>query len=162
MAIFSGVVVSGREMAQRHVSLAMDELSTISGQDLFPGSMNVVLDKPLKLESRYSAIFDHGKRFIWRARIGCRQVWIYRWKGTPFTIVEILADCRLKDALGLLDGSCIDIEIDDALVAPLDWRDRLSSFLIWGMGRKYLYYSKPYPSRRYVMRIRNGLGDGQR
>ena len=162
MAIWSGIVVSGREIARNHVSLAMDELSIINGQALFPGSLNVVLDKPLKLDSRHAAIFDRGKRFVWKARIGCRQVWIYRWKGTPFTIVEILADCRLRDVLRLENGSRVDIAISDEMVAPLDLRDRLSSFLLWGMGRKYLYYSKRYPTSRYVMRLRSRMGDGQR
>ncbi|APE32119.1 hypothetical protein BOX17_14865 [Halomonas aestuarii] len=161
MAIFSGVVVAGRGMAGGHVSRHMEELSVITRQALFPGSLNVVLDKPLNLDSRCAATFDHGNRFVWEASIGRRRVWLYRWKGMPFTIVEILADCRLRDVMELVNGSRVDIAISNDVVAPLGFRHRLSSFLLWGLGRKYLYYSHRYPSGRKVMFLRKRMGDGQ-
>lgn len=162
MATFSGVVVPGRGSARDHVSNSLDELSAITRQDLYPGSLNVVLDKALNLNSRYAATFDDGRRFIWKASVGGRQVWLYRWRGTPFNIVEVLADCKLREALGLDNGSRVDIVICDEVITPLSLANRLSSFVLWGLGRKHMYYSHEYPSNRKVMFIRKRMSDGQR
>lgn len=161
MATRSGVVVNGRGVASDHLSRSSQELTGITGERLHQGSLNVVLDKPLNLDSRHAARFDHGTRYLWQARIGKRRVWLYRWKGTPYHVVEILADCRLRDALGLVNGSRVDIVIDDAMIVRLALHDRLTCFLFWGLGRRHLFYSAAYPSHRRIKSLRKRLGDGQ-
>ena len=161
MAVFSGVVVSGRGMAGDHVSCVADELCDITRQQLYHGSLNVVLDKPLNLDSRHAVRFDHEARYLWNAMMGGHQVWLYRWKGTPYNIVEILADCRLRDVLGLVDGSHVEISISNTYVVSLSIADHLSCFMLWGLGRKYLFYSKWYKENKRIKYLRRRLGDGQ-
>lgn len=162
MTILTGTVTSGRGRAAQHISNSFDELVSITGRHVFPGTLNVILDRKIRFSFQHAVAFDQGRRFVWSALIQDHPVWIYRWKGAPLHIVEVISECKLRDALGLKDKGKICIEIDSGIVDDLNVRDRLSSLVIWGLGRRRLYYNNRYTSSKFVSLMRRYTKDGQR
>lgn len=159
--LLTGAVCSGRGKALHEVSRSMDELEALTGQVLFPGSLNVVLDSNVSFKVCHALHFDNGRRHLWVAHVGCHRVWLYRWQGAPFHVVEILSEVRLRDELGLVDGDGITITVSKAFIDEISMQGRLVSFLIWGLGRKHLYYHGDYADRHSLKVMRMRLRDGQ-
>lgn len=162
MPMITGTIASGRGSAARHVSNSLDELASITGKQFYPGTLNVVLDKRVRFNTQNAMPFDKDRRFIWPAMICDYPVWLYRWKGAPLHIVEVLSECKLRDTLGLEDNGRIYISIDMGIVDGLRVRDRVSSLLLWGGGRRGLYYNSRYAASKLVSLARKYTKDGQR
>ncbi|QTP59613.1 DUF120 domain-containing protein [Billgrantia antri] len=157
-----GVVSSGRGRANEHITHSVEEIENLTGLRIFPGSLNIVLDDGVKLRVACAKIFDNGRRFIWPACIAGQPVWIYRWQGTPFHIMEILSDKKLREVLNVQDGSKIIIDLDDGFVERMCLREKISTLVIWGFGRSHLYYRRNYTSNRMIFFARRCMRDGQR
>lgn len=140
----------------------MQDLVASTGVALFPGSLNVVLDRGLNLDTRHAMTFDDGKRYLWPASVNGRRVWLYRWRGTPFHVVEILSENKLRDSLGLGDGDRIVINVREGYIDSMSVKCSLVSFLLWGLGRRGLYYHGTYADSHTLKAIRMRLRDGQR
>lgn len=162
MINFEGAVASGRGRACGHIAQSLKEIERLTGVRIYPGSLNVVLDNGIKLRATCSRQFDDGKRFLWPASIAGVPVWLYRWQGTPFHIVEVLSDRRLREVLNVHDGSRIKISVFESSVEEMCLRERLSFLAIWGFGRGRLYYKNTYASNRIVFLARKCMRDGQR
>lgn len=161
-AAISGTVCSGRGKAYHDISASMQELGSLTGLALFPGSLNVVLNREVNFKAWHARNFDNGSRYLWEASVGGHKVWLYRWRGAPFHIVEILSEKKLKDALGLVDGDKIIIKIWKESIDKIPMKRRLVSFLLWGLGRRHLYYHGPYADSHNLKAMRVRLRDGQR
>lgn len=159
--LLNGKISSGRGKAFHHVKNSLTELEASTGIVLFPGSLNVVLDREVKLKVCNAIIFDNGRRYLWEANVEGFRIWIYRWKGTPFHIVELFSDKKLRDALGLMDGSKISIRVNETMIDHISMKGKLVSFLLWG-GRRRLFYNGNYTDNHFLKTMRLRLSDGQR
>jgi len=160
-ALLIGTISSGRGKAFHHVKNSLAELEALTGVVLFPGSLNVVLDNEVKLKSCNAIIFDNGKRYLWEAYVEGIRIWIYRWKGTPFHIVELFSEKKLRDELGMADGSSISIQVNEAMIDNISMKGKVVSFLLWG-GRRHLFYNGTYTDNHLLKSMRLRLSDGQR
>jgi hypothetical protein len=161
-AEISGTVCSGRGRAYHDISASMQELGSLTGLALFPGSLNVVLNTEVNFKACHARSFDNGRRYLWEASVGKHKVWLYRWRGAPFHIVEILSDNKLRDTLGLVDGDKIIINVWKGSIDKIPMNRRVVSFLLWGLGRRHLFYHGPYANSHKLKAIRMRLRDGQR
>lgn len=134
----TGRVVSGRGNATRHIGRAAESLLALTGRSMFPGSLNLVLSRPLGLSAAHGVDFERGRK-IWPARIGDLDVWIYRWSTAPDTVIEILASERLRDALDLQGNERVAVTIPAEFVT----RPGLAGYagwLVFWSGRAGWYY----------------------
>ncbi len=141
----SGTVASGRGNGRAHILANAAEIARLTCErTVFPGSLNVVLDRPLFLSNEAALRFADGKRLLWPGRIGAVPVWIYRWQEAPLHIVELVAPAKLRERLGVGDGDPVSIEIDATYVRNV----AATTFLVWSLlwaGRA----DWPYTHGRY-------------
>lgn len=146
-----GQVVSGRGTAACELSTFASELSQIVPEPLCPGSLNLVLDKPIRLAEETAFIFDGGRRMIWPAVLEGLDVWIYRWLETPLHIVEVLSPVFLRERLHLQDGVFVDLSVRDEQVDAITPLGKLTWASLW-LGRRGWSYSKStyYSKTMYI------------
>ena len=135
-----GRVAPGRGVATGRVAEFARELCEIVGHELFPGSLNVVLNAPLRLDEAAGCRFDGGRRLLWPAMLDGAQVWLYRWRRAPLHVFEVVSTVRLRDALSLVDGQTVTIKIRDEGIGEVSFLDRLVWSAFW-LGRRQWYYA---------------------
>ncbi|HJQ61532.1 MAG TPA: DUF120 domain-containing protein [Burkholderiales bacterium] len=157
----AGVVAAGRGIAACHVKANKSELKTRIGCDVVDGTLNVVLQRPVKFERKSAITVTVGNetRYLWRGSLQGTPVWLYRWLRTPLHIVELLSPVHLRDAFGLQDGDdiCIEICADD--IAPLPLSARLAWAVVWAGRSTWFYKSEQYYVR--TSRLCNAFGAAQ-
>jgi Methyltransferase domain/Domain of unknown function DUF120 len=146
---FTGHVVSGRGFASQHLSTLADEIAPIVGGPPYPGSLNVVLDRPLRLEASEARAVEGGARLFWPATLNGLPVWLYRWTTAPLHVVEIVSPQYLRGHLGLHDNDRVAIAIGREQVAGIKPFSRAVWASVW-LGRRDWAYTNP----RYVDRTR--------
>jgi hypothetical protein len=150
-----GTVVSGRGNASAVIRGNMDELTSALGTELVQGSLNLVLQQPVKLAPARSVSVDGGRRLFWPATIEAIGVWAYRWPHAPLHVLEVVAPVRLREALGLSDGSPLTLTLDRADTVDLTLTAR-AAWAAWWYGRGPWYYTgdvyKEY-AKRFCKRV---------
>ena len=121
-----GKVCSGKGDFAQWIARLSDHYKRKTGLVLFPGTLNVRLDEPyhippnsLRLEAaEYGGTVSVN---LVPCTVFGRRAFILRTdkeeagKGAhPFEIVEIATDIELREAYGLIDGSTVEIEIEEA------------------------------------------------
>jgi hypothetical protein len=141
---YRGRVVSGRGQAASEFAALRVELEALSTEPFYPGSVNLVLDRPLRLRAGRAFVFDNGQRMLWPAVLNRVDVWIYRWSSCPLHIVEVLSPIHLRRRLQLSDGEGVTLEVSAAEIARVSCVERL----VWGafwLGRiRWTYSFAPY------------------
>ena len=140
---YIGSVVPGRGRATNSLRTLYTGLCDATGKQIFPGTLNLILKQPVKLDA--TACVFRGKvgklpRFFWRARIKDHEVYIYRWRGAPLHVMEIMSDFRLRDKFGTRDGDILEIELPEKVIMPIDDDTLLSWKALW-MDREKSFYS---------------------
>lgn len=104
------------------MELYADAYAAAAGIALYPGSLNVVLDKPWALPpQRISISADDVGRLVYLVpcQLGDRRCFIFRTHraeqagGEEHRILEILSDVFLRGDLGLHDGDTLMIVVED-------------------------------------------------
>ena len=150
---FSGRILPGRGKASGQLAAMSAEMDRITGETLFPGSLNVILEWPLMLDEKAAGVFDEGRRMMWRATLNDAPVWIYRWRHAPLHAAEILSTFRLRDHLGLRDGDRVTLTLPRQSVGTV----KPLGFLAWaacGLGRRPWCYTHDAYYRRTASRCR--------
>jgi hypothetical protein len=140
MATVDGTVVSGRGICGTVIAEHNQEIENIVGAALYPGSLNVVLARPLRLDETTASKFDHDERLLWPASIDGFEIWLYRWRNAPLLVLEVVAPSHLRTMLGINTGSTVRISIPDRFIK----RVAVVSRLVWAAayaGRLDWYYS---------------------
>lgn len=147
--VFRGTVLPGRNLTSATIERTSNELLGVTGESIVPGSLNIVLDTPLRLSRETKRTFNGGQGFLWPARFNGARVWIYRWPATPLQVVEILSLVHLRTQFGLSDGTRVTIEIERVNIASVGALGFLGWMIVW-LGRSDLFYrSNRY--RRHAM-----------
>lgn len=149
-----GTVISGRGEASFRLKEAAAELKSITHEALFPGSLNVVLRRPIWLEPDQAIPFADGRWMLWRGWLDGIPVWLFRWSVAPLHVVEILSSVHLRSMFKLRDGGPVRIKLGVDQLRPIHWLGRIAWTVIWS-GRKtwsytndaYYYFVRPWGVR---------------
>lgn len=152
-----GRVVSGRGNATGDLGDCANDLEQITGTRLHPGSLNLVLSRPVRLDFNAAEAFADGFRFIWPARIGEHAVWIYRWLGAPLHALEVLSPQCLRRAFGVSDGDTVAVKLDPALIETLCVREQVAWAAAWAGRRAWCYTNDRYYMRTAGWCSRHGV-----
>ncbi|MEM8713100.1 MAG: DUF120 domain-containing protein [Planctomycetota bacterium] len=118
-----GRVESGLGDAAHWIALLADHYRRLTGETLFPGTLNVRLDEEWWAPKGARCL--HGSEYGGKVSIyviPClfmgEPAWILRTKANdrgdgdhPQTVVEIAARTRLRNSCGLSDGDIVELEL---------------------------------------------------
>lgn len=151
----TGVVTRGRGVAKGLFASELVSGALPDGESLFPGSLNIVLDLPVKLDFNVAIPFAGGSRYLWPVSISGVDVpvFVYRWKGCPLHVLEIVSTQRLRDKLGLEDGFVLELSLPCHYVSNVNRIAVAVWWLLW-RGRESWYYTKErYKRLVYLSRL---------
>jgi len=149
-----GSVIAGRGWATSDLSRASDELIEIIGAPIVPGSLNVVLARPIRLSNARATKFDGGRRLLWPAKVSNLDVWLYRWRTAPLHVVEILAPVHLRSHFGLDNDDSLTIRIHEDDVESIHFLSALVWRACWAGQRQRVYTDDDYLSRARTICMR--------
>jgi hypothetical protein len=144
-----GQVVSGRGLAALELLTLREQVQTIVKEPLYPGSLNIILNRPVRLIDAAGFAFDLDYRTLWRASLSGINVWVYRWRESPLHIVEILSSVCLRERLNLKDGDTVTLRISRAQIEKIHYLERFVWAALW-TGRRHWFYAHKYYSNRTV------------
>ncbi len=156
---FEGQVVCGRGLAAAELVKLREQVQAIVKEPLYPGSLNIVLNRPVRFLDPAGFAFDLDYRTLWRASLGGIDVWVYRWRESPLHIVEILSSVYLRERLNLKNGDTVTLRISSAQIGKLRYLERLIWALLWAGRRRWFYLYKFYSGR--TVRFGKDLGATQ-
>jgi Methyltransferase domain len=154
-----GQVVGGRGLAAPELVALREQVQAIVKEPLCPGSLNLVLNRPVRLLDTAGFAFDLDYRTLWRASLDGIDVWVYRWRESPLHIVEILSSVYLRERLNLKNGDTVTLRIGRAQIGKLRYLERLIWSLLWTGRRRWFYLYKFYSNR--TVRFGKDLGATQ-
>jgi Methyltransferase domain len=156
---FEGQVVSGRGLATAELVKLREQVQAIVKEPLHPGSLNIVLNRPVRFLDPAGFAFDLNYRSLWRASLSGIDVWVYRWRESPLHVVEILSSVYLRERLNLKNGDTVTLRISRAQIGKLHYLERLIWALLWTGRRHWFYLYKFYSGR--TVRLGKDLGATQ-
>jgi hypothetical protein len=154
-----GQVVCGRGLAAPELVALSEQVQTIVKEPLCPGSLNIVLNQPVRLLDTAGFAFDRGYRTLWPASLGGIHVWVYRWRESPLHVVEILSPVYLRGRLKLKNGDAVTLRLSGAQIGELHFFERFIWALLWTGRRRWFYSSNLYSNR--TVRLGKELGATQ-
>ena len=154
-----GQVVRGRGLAAPELRTLSAQVQAIVKEPLCPGSLNIVLNGPVRLLDTTGFSFDRDYRTLWRASLGGIDVWVYRWRESPLHVVEILSSVYLRERLNLKNGDAVTLRISRAQIGKVRYLERLIWSLLWTGRRRWFYLYKFYSNR--TVRFGKDLGATQ-
>lgn len=129
-------VVSGRGIAGRQSFLDDPQLAALLGQRPFPGTLNLILDRPVEFDLSSVLTLNRGRALFWPANFMGRACVVHRWTRCPLHVAEVISDIRLRDEIAALAGRPV-LEIE---ARPLP-RYRLAAWTRLWQGHEDGYYS---------------------
>jgi len=154
-----GQVVSGRGLAAAELLSLKDQVQTIVQEPLCPGSLNIILNHPVRLLDAAGIEFDFDYRTLWRASLGGINVWVYRWRESPLHIVEILSPVHLRERLNLKNGDTVTLRMSKRQIGKIHFLERFIWAALWAGRRHWFYSHKSYSNR--TVRFGKELGATQ-
>jgi SAM-dependent methyltransferase len=141
---FVGEVWFGRGRAASHIRENSAELLDKTKEQFVEGSLNLILNQPLRFAIENALEFDDGKRLLWPASLNGLPVWVYRWQHAPLHVVELLSKLHLRTELGLSDGDLVKVSTKRTNVGNVSPVGRLVWNLCWVGRRKWCYTNDRY------------------
>jgi SAM-dependent methyltransferase len=154
-----GQVAGGRGLAAPELVALREQVQAIVKEPLCPGSLNLVLKRPVRFLDTAGFAFDLNYRTLWRASLSGIDVWVYRWRESPLHIVEILSSVYLRERLNLKNGDTVTLRINRAQIGKLRYLERLIWATLWTGRRRWFYLYKFYSDR--TVRFGKDLGATQ-
>jgi len=154
-----GQVVSGRGLAAAELLTLREQVQTIVQEPLCPGSLNIMLNRPVRLRDAVGLTFDLDYRTLWQASLGGINVWVYRWRESPLHIVEILSSVHLRERLNLKNGDTVTLRMSKQQIGKIHFLDRFIWAALWAGRRHWFYSHKSYSNR--TVRFGKELGATQ-
>lgn len=142
--LLRGRPIDGRGKAKTHVTEAFEEFKSVTGECLFPGSLNLVLDQPVLLDASAAKTCQNGERLLWPAKLLGKPVWLYRYPTMPLHVVEVLSSVKLRDALELVNDRDVELAVSKSLIRKLSVHRRIAWMQIWAGRRSWVYANDRY------------------
>ncbi|HET8933375.1 MAG TPA: DUF120 domain-containing protein [Polyangiales bacterium] len=146
-AIVVGTVAMGRGNATKDLAGNAQQLRELLGTELFPGSLNVILKRPLRLREAAALRFDRGMRLLWPATMHGTPVWLYRWRWAPLHVVEVLSTVGLRKTLQLANGDLVTLSIRTEQLGAVSLLSTLAWSAFWLGRRDWCYSNDRYYQR---------------
>lgn len=134
-----GQVVSGRGIGKHEVVRCSAELHGIVKKSLYPGTLNVLLNRPLRLLETAGFTFDRENKMVWPAALSGEDVWIYRWRGCPLHVVGVLSSICLRERFNLKDGDDVTLGVSNGQIGAINTLGRLAWAALW-IGRRNSFF----------------------
>jgi hypothetical protein len=116
------------------------ELEGITNEAIIPGTLNIILDRPLRLNEAEARFFGQNLRMLWPATLNGIDVWVNRWKDTALHVVEVLSSVHLRDRFGLKDGDRVTLTMHTDHIDRIGAMGRSVWAIVW-VGRRDWYYT---------------------
>ena len=145
MIAVTGAVLSGRGQARKHIEAQHAAFREALGEDLIPGSLNLVLSRPVFFNLDRAISLANGNRLLWKARLSNQDVWAYRWPDAPLHVVEVLSSIHFRKTFGIKDGDRMPIHFSDCDVLQLSVRQKIAWWLVWAGRKSWAYTWDLYP-----------------
>ncbi len=155
-----GSVCSGRGRAKSHVARFESGLSEIAGVKVVHGSLNLVLDRPIRLNEETAIFVDNRKKMLWPGVMEGLPIYVCRWANAPLHIMEVLSEKHLRSTLHLKDGDNVAIELHDCHLDSTNIIERVTWILIWAGRRQWHYSNDAYAA--LVRNLSRRLGCAQK
>jgi hypothetical protein len=155
----AGQVVAGRGLAGAELVNLREQIQAIVGEPLCPGSLNIVLNHPVRLLDAAGFSFDLDYRTLWQASLGGMDVWVYRWRESPLHIVEILSSVHLRKRLNLKNGDTVTLRVSRVQLGEIRLLERFIWAALWTGRRRWFYSHKFYSD--HTVRFGKELGATQ-
>lgn len=156
-----GRVLSGRGNARPMMEAEQASFRRMTGEDLIPGSLNLILSEPLCLDTGAALSVSDGQRLLWRMSMWDLPVWAYRWPHAPLHVVEILAPVHLRTVFDLQDGDAVALSCSKEITHPLSLRQKLAHAVLWRGRERWSYQSDRYYIRTRRLSIDLGATQSQ-
>lgn len=140
MIKIAGRVRSGRGTASAQFAGLMIKLERITHEAICPGTLNIILDRPMRLNEAEASFFDRNLRMVWPARLNDMNVWVYRWRHSALHVVEVLASVNLRDRFGLKDGDRVTLTMLPGNIGRVGAVAAIVWAAVW-LGRRDLCYT---------------------
>ncbi len=121
MRTLTGRVGPGMGFATRLIWSQRLQFRAVLGVDLFPGTLNVYMDEEYRVPDDALVIesYDAGRSmFFVPCTIGETEGWIMRpfimeFRGFPHprSVIELVAEVKLRDVHGLADGDVVEVNV---------------------------------------------------
>ena len=134
-----GQVVSGRGIGKHQVLRCRAELHAIVKKSLYPGTLNILLNRPLRLLDAAGFTFDCENKMVWPASLSGEDVWIYRWRGCPLHVVGVLSPICLRERFNLKDGDDVTLGLSNGQIGAINTLGRLAWAALW-IGRRNSFF----------------------
>ena len=144
-----GRVVSGRGKSTSKL-LGRRELFDYFGAEPQPGSLNVILDRPILFRpDRAKVRLEAPKIWAWAARMEGHPCLLQRPRNCPLHVIEVISPYRFQ----IQKGSPTLVIFDAADTAPINWGRLFVWGCLWYLRRSRVYSDKP----RWVIRLTRRL-----
>ena len=140
MTKIAGRVRSGRGTASARMAEVQTELERITKEAIIPGTLNIILDRPLRLNEAEARFVGQNLRMLWPATLNGIDVWVNRWKDTALHVVEVLSSVHLRDRFGLKDGDRVTLTMRPDYIDRIGAMGRTVWAIVW-VGRKDWCYT---------------------
>lgn len=118
----------------------------------YPGTLNLVLDRPISLRKDMATIQLEEQFLFWPMILNDTECMAHRFGQCPFHIVEVVAEHKLRDTIDVSDN-LVEIRLNVKDVKNLSPLQHLMWTLAW-KGREQLYYtSNTYA--KFIGRLQN-------
>jgi hypothetical protein len=134
-----GQVVSGRGMGRQHVLHYQEKLRAIARQSVYPGTLNILLNLPLRLQDNAGYQCDDEGGMMWPAFLFGVEVWLCRCPSFPLHVVEILSSVCLRKRFNLKDGEDVILTLSGEKKGAINPLGRIAWLALW-MGRRKSFY----------------------
>lgn len=141
-----GMVLSGRGKATKHLERLPENVMDSGVSAIYPGSLNLVLERPVTFDSSKALVFDFGNRMLWPVSFLETEAWAYRWVGARVHVLEIVSKINLRREHGLSDGDKVSVIVGSHNIMGTPFVAKICNFVCWG-GRKHWYYSQEWYNR---------------
>lgn len=145
--IRTGRVASGHGQAATAFAPAREQLGAYFGRPVHPGTLNILLRRPLRFRPEAAALFADAAGMnpfgAWPVRLLGHSCLVVRWAWCPLHVAELVSPVGFRAAHGLADGAAVSLELDEALVWPLRARSLVAWGALWALNRRG-YLDKDY------------------
>ena len=144
MTKIAGRVRSGRGTAWTYLAEVRTEVEGITNEVVIHGTLNMILDRPLRLSEAEARFFDQNFRMLWPATLNGTDVWVYRCKHTALHVVEVLSSVHLRDRFGLKDGNRVILTMRPNHIDRIGAVSWTIWALVWLGRRNWCYTNDKY------------------
>ena len=144
MIKMAGRVRSGRGTASASFADLIIEIERITREAIRPGTLNIILDRPTRLNEAEASFFDRNSRMVWPARLNDVNVWVYRWKHSALHVVEVLSSVNLRDRLGLKDDDRVTLTMQAEHIDRIGAVAAIIWVIVWFGRRDWCYTNDRY------------------